>query len=98
MLSIDWHPKFDNIFVSGSMDKTINIWEIGQKSPIFSYTSNDSISRVKFWVKNPQYILSSYQTNNFYVSMWNINIDNIPEYIYKGHKDAVAGFCWDLSG
>ncbi len=30
--------------------------------------------------------------------MWNINIDNIPEYIYKGHKDAVAGFCWDLTG
>jgi len=27
--------------------------------------------------------------------MWNINIDNMPEFQHKGHKDVVTGFCWD---
>jgi hypothetical protein len=97
VLSIDWHPELDNVFCSGSMDKNLFIWDIHQSTPIHSYKTSHGTSRVKWWKKNPQYILSSYQTNNFFVSMWNINIDNMPEYIYRGHKDVVTGFCWDIS-
>lgn len=97
VLSIDWHPELENVFCSGSMDKNLHIWDINQSSPIQSYKTSHGTSRVKWWKKNPQYIISSYQTNNFYASMWNINIDNMPEYLYKGHKDVVTGFCWDIS-
>jgi hypothetical protein len=97
VLSIDWHPELENVFCSGSMDKNLCIWDCNQNSPIQSYKTSHGTSRVKWWKKNPQYIISSYQTNNFYASMWNINIDNMPEYLYKGHKDVVTGFCWDLS-
>ncbi len=97
VLSIDWHPELENVFCSGSMDKNLCIWDCNQNSPIQSYKTSHGTSRVKWWKKNPQFIISSYQTNNFYASMWNINIDNMPEYLYKGHKDVVTGFCWDLS-
>jgi WD40 repeat protein len=97
VLSIDWHPRLYNIFASGSMDKNLMIWDINKDNAIQAYKTSHGTSRVKWWKKNPQYILSSYQTNNFYVSMWNINIDNMPEYIYKGHKDVVTGLCWDMT-
>jgi WD40 repeat protein len=97
VLSVDWHPSLSNIFASGSMDKHLMVWDLNKTSPILVYKTSHGTSRVKWWKKNPQYILSSYQTNNFYASMWNINIDNMPEYIYKGHKDVVTGFCWDIS-
>jgi len=83
------------------MDKNLFIWDINNNNdntPIISYKSSHGISRLKWWKKNPQYIISSYQTNNFYVSMWNINIDNMPEFTYKGHKDVVTGFCFDTTG
>lgn len=100
VLTIDWHPHLENIFASGSMDKNLFVWDINNSSntePLISYKTSHGISRVKWWKKNPQYIVCSYQTNNFYANMWNINIDNMPEYTYKGHKDVITGFCWDLS-
>lgn len=97
VLTIDWHPTLENVFASGSMDKNLHIWDINKSNAIISYKTSHGTSRVKWWKKNPQYIISSYQTNNFYASMWNINIDNMPEYLYKGHKDVVTGFCWDIS-
>jgi WD40 repeat protein len=97
VLSIDWHPKLTNIFASGSMDKNLMIWDINRDNAIQTYKTSHGTSRVKWWKKNPQYILSAYRTDNFYTSMWNINIDNMPEYIYKGHKDVVTGFCCDMT-
>lgn len=100
-LTIDWHPELKNIFASGAMDKNLFVWDINiteNNKPIISYKSSHGISRLKWWKKNPQYIVSSYQTNNFYVSMWNVNIDNMPEYTFKGHKDVVTGFCFDSTG
>lgn len=97
VLTIDWHPEKENIFCSGSMDKNLYIWDLNNINPIQSYKASHGLSRVKWWKKNPLYILSSYQTNNFYTSMWNLNIDNMPEYLYKGHKDVVTGFCWDTT-
>jgi len=97
VLTIDWHPERENIFCSGSMDKNLYIWDTNNSNPVHSYKASHGLSRVKWWKKNPLYIISSYQTNNFYTSMWNMNIDNIPEYLYKGHKDVVTGFCWDMS-
>lgn len=104
VLTIDWHPVLENVFASGSMDKNLFVWDINsnntgtsQSEPIISYKTSHGISRLKWWKKNPQYIISSYQTNNFYASLWNVNIDNMPEYTYKGHEDVITGFCWDLS-
>ena len=98
ILTIDWHPTKENIFSSGSMDKNLYIWDKSlPDKPIMEYKASHGISRMKWWKKNPQYIISSYQTNNFYASMWNININNMPEYTYKGHKDVITGFCWDVS-
>ena len=74
------------------MDKNLYIWDLNANAPIHSYKTSHGTSRVKWWKKNPKYIISSYQTNNFYASMWNVNIGNMPEYTYKGHKDVVTGF------
>lgn len=61
--------------------------------PILSYKTNFGTSRVKWFKRNPIYIITSYQTNNNFTSMWNTNIQNMPEYIYKGHKEVVTSFC-----
>lgn len=97
VLTVDWHPTQSNIFCSGGMDRNLFIWNINNNSPILSYKTSQGTSRVKWFQYNPQYIITSYQMNNIYTSMWNINIPNIPEYKYPGHKDVVTGFCWDLS-
>lgn len=98
VLTVDWHPRQSSIFCSGGMDRNLFIWNINKDSPILSYKTSQGTSRVKWFQFNPQYIISSYQMNNIYTSMWNINIPNIPEYKYPGHKDVVIGFCWDTSG
>ena len=97
VLSIDWHPNLENIFCSGGMDKNLYIWNIEKDVPLLTYKTSVGISRVKWFNPNPQYIISSYQINNFWTSIWNINIPNIPEYKYDGYKNVVTGFCWDLS-
>lgn len=97
VLSIDWCPINKDKFVAGSMDKQFTIWDVGDNEPCRSYKTNFGVSRVKFWKKNPQYILTSFQTNNNFASLWNLEIQNIAEYTYKGHKDVVTGFCWDIT-
>ena len=97
VLTIDWHPNQRNVFCSGGMDKTIYLWDINQDNPFQSYRTSNGTARMKWFVANPQYIISSYQTNNVYTSMWNINIDDIPEYKFIGHKDVVTCFYWDKS-
>ena len=97
VLTIDWHPMQRNIFCSGGMDKNIYIWNINQDNPFMGYRTSNGTSRMKWFAANPQYIISSYQINNVYTSMWNINVQDIPEYKFTGHKDVVTGFCWDTS-
>ena len=79
------------------MDKNIYIWNINQDNPFMGYRTSNGTSRMKWFSANPQYIISSYQINNVYTSMWNINVQDIPEYKFTGHKDVVTGFCWDTS-
>jgi WD40 repeat protein len=97
VLSIDWNPINKDIFIAGSMDKSFTLWDINIKEPCRSYKTNFGFSRIKFWKKNPQYILTSFQTNNNFAYLWNLEIQNIAEYVFKGHKEVVTGFCWDLS-
>lgn len=96
VLSIDWNPLKENIFVSGSTDKNLYIWDINKSQPILNYKTNFGTNRVKWYKKNPQYILTSYQTNNNFAALWNTKIFNIPEYLFKGHKEVVTGFSWSL--
>ena len=97
VLCLDWHPLLNNIFCSGGMDKNLYIWNIEEDSPFITYKTSDGISRVKWFNPNPQYIITSYQINNFWTNIWNVNIPNIPEFKFIGHKDVVTGFCWDIS-
>ena len=97
VLCLDWHPLLKNIFCSGGMDKNLYIWNIEEDSPFITYKTSDGISRVKWFNPNPQYIITSYQINNFWTNIWNVNIPNIPEFKFIGHKDVVTGFCWDIS-
>ena len=99
VLTVDWHPSQSNVFCSGGMDRNLYIWNIDSsyKKPIIAYSTIHSTYRVKWFDPNPQYIISSYQANNLYASMWNINIHDMPEYKFLGHKDVVTGFCWDTS-
>jgi len=96
-MSVDWHPNEENIFVSGSMDRNLVIWNKENKEPIKIYKSSHGTSKIKWYHKNPKYFFSSYQTSNPNASMWNLDIDNMPEYIFKGHKEVVSGFCTDKS-
>lgn len=89
---IDWCPNNRDLFISGSGDKSFAIWNINENSPIIKYKSPARISKIKFWKTNPQYIVTAFNQTN-YISLWNLKIKNIYEYIFKGNN--LSNFCWN---
>ena len=97
--SVCWHPTKRNIFCTGGMDQFIHIWDIwdvNSFNPKRSLKASDGVTKVKFMRNNPDLIIVSlYQLNNFYTSIWNVNNKYMPEYIYSGHKDMIISFACD---
>ena len=99
ILSISWHPSNSKIFCSGSMDNSIRIWDIdNDNSSIASFKTSRGCSKVTFLKSNPNYIMSSYQTDNYNIHLWNLKLRDIPEYQFSGHLTNVIGFDNDVEG
>ena len=75
ILSVSWHPIKPNLFCSGGMDNFIRVWDINtDTSSLADFKTSDGVSKVKFLKSNPNYIISTYQTNNYNINLWNFNI------------------------
>ena len=100
ILSVDWHPTKENLFCSGGMDNFIRIWNINNNNrrPIAEFKTLEGCSKVCFLKSNPNYIISSYQTNNYNINIWNIKFRDIPEYRYTGNENNIIGFDTDYEG
>ena len=100
ILSVAWHPTKENIFCSGGMDNYIRIWSINSHSrkPLADFKTLEGCSKVCFLKSNPNYIISSYQTNNYNINLWNIKFRDIPEYRYTGNEYNIIGFDIDYEG
>ena len=97
ILSVSWHPNNDKLFCSGGMDNFIRIWDINNDtSSLADFKSSDGITKVKFLRSNPNYILSSYQTNNYNINLWNLKLRDMPEYQFSGHNHPIIGFDIDV--
>lgn len=100
ILSVAWHPIKENLFCSGGMDNYIRIWNINNNSrrPIAEFKTLEGCSKVCFLKSNPNYIISSYQTNNYNINIWNIKFRDIPEYRFTGNEYNIIGFDSDYEG
>ena len=100
ILSVDWHPTKENLFCSGGMDNFIRIWNINNNNrrPIAEFKTLEGCSKVCFLKSNPNYIISSYQTNNYNINIWSIKFRDIPEYRYTGNENNIIGFDTDYEG
>ena len=99
ILSVAWHPTKKNIFCSGGMDNYIRIWDINYSDkPLAEFKTSEGCAKVCFLKPNPNYIISSYQTNNYNINLWNIKFRDIPEYRYTGNDYNIIGFDIDYEG
>ena len=82
------------------MDNFIRIWNINNNNrrPIAEFKTLEGCSKVCFLKSNPNYIISSYQTNNYNINIWNIKFRDIPEYRYTGNENNIIGFDTDYEG
>ena len=99
ILSISWHPTNPKLFCSGSMDNYIRIWNINQDlSSLADFKTSKGCSKVTFLKSNLNYIMSSYQTDNYNIDLWNLKLRDMPEYHFSGHNNNVIGFDNDIEG
>ena len=99
ILSVAWHPCDQNKFCSGGMDNLIRIWDINNNiSSLADFKTSEGCSKVKFLKSKPNYIISSYQTNNFNIHLWNIKLRDLPEYRFSGHDSTIIGLDNDIEG
>ena len=99
ILSISWHPDDPKLFCSGSMDNYIRIWDINQDfSSIADFKTSKGCSKVTFLKSNLNYIMSSYQTDNYNIDLWNLKLRDMPEYHFTGHNNNIIGFDNDVEG
>ena len=99
ILSVAWHPYEQNKFCSGGMDNLIRIWDINDNmSSLVDFKTSEGCSKVKFLKSKPNYIFSSYQTNNFNIHLWNIKLRDLPEYRFSGHDSTIIGLDNDFEG
>lgn len=97
ILSVSWHPIKPNLFCSGGMDNFIRVWDINtDTSSLADFKTSDGVSKVKFLKSNPNYIISTYQTNNYNINLWNLKLRDMPEYQFSGHKNTIIGFDIDF--
>jgi len=97
ILSVSWHPSDEKLFCSGGMDNFIRIWDINcDTSSLADFKSSEGVTKVKFLKSNPNYILSSYQTNNYNINLWNLKLRDMPEYQFSGHNHPIIGFDIDV--
>ena len=99
IISIAWHPNDENKFCSGGMENYIRIWDVNNNfNSIADFKTSEGCYKVSFLKSNPNYIISSYQTNNYNIHLWNIKMRDIPEYRYSGHDSFIVGFDNDIEG
>jgi len=99
IISVAWHPTDENKFCSGGMENYIRIWDVNNNlNSIADFKTSEGCYKVSFLNSNPNYIISSYQTNNYNIHLWNVKMRDIPEYRYTGHDSFIVGFDNDLGG
>ena len=97
--SISWHPFNREIFCSGSMANCIRIWDINDDiSSKAIFKTSKGCSKVSFLKSNPNYIMSSYQSDIYNIHLWNLKLRDIPEYQFSGHSNTIIGFDNDIEG
>ena len=94
-LSIDWHPVFHNLLVSGGSDKQIRVWNTDSpQTPLYKVQAPEPLSRVK-WRPGYDYQLCSVShshDNNLYI--WHIAEPYLPQFVFRGHTSLVTDFLW----
>ena len=99
ILSISWHPTIKYLFCSGSMDNYIRVWDINNdNSSLIEFKTSKGCSKVSFLKSNLNYIMCSYQSDNYNIDLWNIKLRDLPEYQFPGHTTNVIGFDNDIEG
>ena len=99
ILSISWHPTDQNLFCSGSMDNFIRIWDINNDNiSLADFKTSKGCSKVTFLKSNLNYIMSSYQIDNYNIDLWNLKLRDMPEYHFSGHSNNIIGFDTDVEG
>lgn len=94
-LSIDWHPEFHHLLMSGGSDKQIKVWNTDSPQvPVFKVQAPEPLSRVK-WRPGSIYQLCSVShshDNNLYI--WHLAEPFLPQLVFRGHSSLVTDFLW----
>eukprot|EP00761_Pharyngomonas_kirbyi_P002435 gb/GECH01002439.1/.p1 GENE.gb/GECH01002439.1/~~gb/GECH01002439.1/.p1 ORF type:complete len:937 (+),score=186.74 gb/GECH01002439.1/:1-2811(+) len=91
VLSIAWHPTVQNVFASGSRDKTIKVWNLRSNQCEHTIETITSLSHVLWSPQHRNHIASSSNTVDTNVHIWDCDRPFIPYRTMSGHNDVVTG-------
>ena len=90
---MDWHPHNQNLFVCGSLEGQVRIFDISTpKLPKQSLESLDKVHTVRWWPWSKDMIVAG--TKNLAL-VWHRKRPHLYQYVFRGHKDVVTAIEWD---
>lgn len=92
ILSLDWSKN--NFLLSGSMDKTVKLWNVNQTTCLRTYTHHDFVTSVKFHPTDDRFFLSGCLDHK--VRLWSI-LDNEVSYEFDA-KNLVTAVTFTPNG
>ncbi|KAI4369457.1 hypothetical protein MLD38_017894 [Melastoma candidum] len=92
VMSVDFHPKKNDVFCSCDSNSEIRFWSINQYSS--TNISKGGASQVRFQPRIGQLLAAA--ANNG-VPIFDVEMDR-QTYVLKGHLSEVLSLCWDNNG
>jgi len=94
VLALAWSPR-NNMIASGSLDKTVQIWDASTSAVIANY--GEHIDQVNTVAWSPDGTLIASGSNDKQVRIWN-PLANKTIRFYINHQDAVSSVAWSPHG
>jgi len=105
VLSLDWHPQSSELLASGSMDRTIKVWDTqtlnsshSNISPLYSINCPNSVGIVRWRPNHFHQLASCASMMDSEITIYNLPTPFIPLGIMANHRDIVTGLIFTPHG